>query len=116
MKRFCMIVLLSLLATPAFAQQDVPDLPYESVPFLKITPDRNLGEVLAVAVNSKGHVVVLNPPGSAGTGPVFGEATTQIMEFEEKGNYVRKIGRGFYGLAFAHSVRFDRYDNLWVVD
>jgi hypothetical protein len=49
MKTFCMIVLLTLVAAPAFAQMDVPDLPFESVPFLKITPDRNLDEVLAVA-------------------------------------------------------------------
>ena len=68
MKQFCMFVLLSLLAIPAFAQMDVPDLPFESVPFLKITPDRNLGEVLAVAMNSKGHLVVLNHPGTSATG------------------------------------------------
>jgi sugar lactone lactonase YvrE len=124
MKGLIATVLFSLLAAPAFAQeappapgiQNAPEIPFDSVPFLKLTPDRNLGEVLAVAVNSKGHVVVLNHPGSAGTGPVFGESTTQIMEFDEKGNYVREIGRGVYGLAYAHSVRFDRYDNLWVVD
>jgi sugar lactone lactonase YvrE len=124
MKGLIATVLFGLLAAPAFAQeappapgiQSAPEIPFDSVPFLKLTPERNLGEVLAVAVNSKGHVVVLNHPGSAGTGPVFGESTTQIMEFDEKGNYVREIGRGVYGLAYAHSVRFDRYDNLWVVD
>ena len=124
MKGLVATVLFGLLAAPAFAQQappapgiqSAPEIPFESVPFLKLTPDRNLGEVLAVAVNSKGHVVILNHPGSAGTGPVFGESTTQIMEFDEKGNYVREIGHGVYGLAYAHSVRFDKYDNLWVVD
>jgi sugar lactone lactonase YvrE len=124
MKGLIATVLFGLLAAPAFAQeappapgiQSAPEIPFDSVPFLKLTPERNLGEVLAVAVNSKGHVVVLNHAGSAGTGPVFGESTTQIMEFDEKGNYVREIGRGVYGLAYAHSVRFDRYDNLWVVD
>ena len=117
-------VLFGLFAAPAFAQeappapsvQNAPEIPFESVPFLKLTPDRNLGEVLGVAVNSKGHVVVLNHPGSAGSGPVYGESTTQIMEFDEKGNFVREIGRGVYGLAYAHSVRFDKYGNLWVVD
>ena len=124
MKELIATVLFGLLVAPAFAQeappapgtQSAPEIPFDSVPFLKLTPDRNLGEVLAVAVNSKGHVVVLNHPGSAGTGPVFGESTTQIMEFDEKGNYVREIGHGVYGLAYAHSVRFDKYDNLWVVD
>jgi sugar lactone lactonase YvrE len=124
MKPLIAALLFGLLATPAFAQQapaapglqNAPEIPFDSVPFLKLTPDRNLGEVLAVAVNSKGHVIVLNHPGSAGTGPVYGESTTQLLEFDEKGNYVREIGKGVYGLAYAHSVRFDRYDNLWVVD
>ena len=124
MKRLAFTALFALLAVPMLGQQappapgiqNAPEIPFDSVPFLKLTPDRNLGEVLGVAVNSKGHVVVLNHPGSAGTGPVYGESTTQILEFDEKGNYVREIGRGVYGLAYAHSVRFDRYDNLWVVD
>ena len=124
MKGLIATLLFGLLAAPAFAQeaptppglQNAPEIPFDSVPFLKLTPERPLGEVLGVAVNSKGHVVVLNHPGSAGTGPVYGASTTQIMEFDEKGNFVREIGKGVYGLAYAHSVRFDRYDNLWVVD
>jgi sugar lactone lactonase YvrE len=124
MKGLIATLLLGVLLAPAFGQdappnpgiQKAPEIVFDSVPFLKLTPGRNLGEVLAVAVNSKGHVVVLNHPGNAGTGPVYGASTTQIMEFDEKGNYVREIGRGVYGLAYAHSVRFDRYDNLWVVD
>jgi hypothetical protein len=36
--------------------------------FLKYAPDMNLGEVLGVAVNSHGHIMVLNHPGSAGNG------------------------------------------------
>src|SRR3977135_828588 len=46
MKRLLIVAVLVLLTIPALAQQEVPDLQYESVPFLKITPDRNLGEVL----------------------------------------------------------------------
>src|SRR3984893_17350311 len=108
MKRVLIVAVLALFAMPAFAQQAVPDLPFESVPFLKITPDRNLGEVLAVAVNSKGHVVVLNHPGTSSTGgPVYGNATTNIFEYDEKGTFVREIAHGVYGLAYAHSVRFN---------
>lgn len=119
MKRLFMLGMLALLATPVFAQVGpaVPDLPYESVPFLKITYDRNLGEVLSVAVNSKGHVVVLDHPGTSATGgPVYGNATAAIYEYDDKGNFVRELLHGAYGLAYAHSVRFDKYDNLWVVD
>ena len=100
------ISVLVLLAHPVLAQespsgpgiQSAPEIPFDSVPFLKLTADRNLGEVLGVAVNSKGHVIVLNLPGSAGTGPVYGGSTTQILEFDEKGNYVREIGPGLRAL------------------
>src|SRR3977135_4383352 len=117
MKRLLIVAVFVLLTTPALAQQEGPDLPYESGPFLKITADRNLGEVLAVAVNSKGHVVVLTPPGTSATGaPVYGNATTNIFEYDEKGNFMREIAHGVYGLAYAHSGGFDRNDNLWIVD
>ena len=43
----------------AHAAEDVPQLPYESVPDpLRLPPDLYLGEVSGVAVNSKGHVFV----------------------------------------------------------
>jgi hypothetical protein len=69
-----------------------------------------------VAVNSKGTIVVLNHPGSAASGPLYGNATTQLLEFDSTGKLVGEIGKGVYGLGYAHSVRFDKYDNLWVVD
>jgi sugar lactone lactonase YvrE len=103
-----------LAQTPARAP--IPQIPFEaSADFLKISPDQNFGEVLAVAVNSKGHVVVLNHPGSV-TGPLYGNASTQLLEFDQTGKFVREIGKGVYGLGYSHSVRFDKYDNLWVVD
>ena len=74
MKHAILALLFVYFAASAFAQQvpsapdlqSAPEIPFDSVPFLKLTPERNLGEVLSVAVNSKGHVVVLNHPGSAG--------------------------------------------------
>src|SRR5262249_13726996 len=96
---------------------NVPKIPFDSAPTpLKYSADMNLGEVLGVAVNSKGHVIVLNHPGSSTSGPLYGNATTQLLEFDENGKFAREIGRGVYGLGYAHSVRYDKYDNLWVVD
>ena len=96
---------------------NVPPLPLQVVPdFLKYPATMNLGEVLAVAVNSKGSIVVLNHPGTATSGPLYGNATTQLLEFDRTGKFVREIGQGVYGLGYAHGVRFDKYDNLWVVD
>jgi hypothetical protein len=104
-------------ATQVVTNDHVPTIPFESVPNpLKYSPDLNLGEVLGVAVNSKGHLMVLNHPGSAASGPLYGNATTQLLEFDETGKLVREVGRGVYGLGYAHSVRYDSHDNLWVVD
>ncbi|HTD45534.1 MAG TPA: hypothetical protein VK687_15205, partial [Bryobacteraceae bacterium] len=112
--RFAMLLLLAL---PAFGQQAPPLIPFDPDPnFLKLNYQMNLGEVLAVAVNSKGTVVVLNHPGSATSGPLYGNATTQLLEFDSTGKFVRELGKGVYGLGYAHGVRFDKYDNLWVVD
>jgi hypothetical protein len=125
MRTICMLVCGVLLAAaPAAAQQraavdnsKAPLLQFDSVPEpLKLPAGMNFGEVLSVAVNSKGTVIVLNHPGTATSGPLFGNATTQLMEFDASGKYVGEIGKGVYGLGYAHSVRFDKYDNLWVVD
>ncbi len=106
-----------LLAFTVFGQQTPPQIPFDSDPnFLKLNYQMNLGEVLSVAVNSKGTIVVLNHPGSATSGPLYGNATTQLLEFDSTGKFVRELGKGVYGLGYAHSVRFDKYDNLWVVD
>ena len=94
----------------------VPTLRFETEEFIKLKPGENLGEVLGVAVNSKGELAVLNHPGTATTGPLFGNATTQILLFDRNGRLIREIGHGVYGFGYGHSIRYDRYDNLWLVD
>ena len=122
MRHFFFVLMLLTAPFAMYAQQSVdnrnaPRLPFEVVTdFLKYPPTMNLGEVLSVAVNAKGDLVVLNHPGTATTGPLYGNATTQILIFDRSGKFVKEIGQGVYGLGYAHSVRFDRYDNLWVVD
>lgn len=98
--------------------QNVPLIPYESVPnFLKYSPEMNLGEILGVAVNSQGNIMVLNHPGSANSGgPVNGNATSQLLEFAPNGHFIREIGQNVYGLGYSHSIRYDDEDNLWLVD
>ena len=85
MKRLTLIfALTSLFATPAFSQQSAPEISFESVPRpLKYSPDMNLGEVLGIAVNSEGHIVVLNHPGSPNAGPIWANSTTQLLEFNQ---------------------------------
>ena len=105
-----------LLAVPVLAQSPVPEIPFESVAdFLKLPPGMNFGEVSGVAVNSRGHVFVFTRSNSA-NGPAYAPSAAQLLEFGPKGEFVREIGRGLYAWSFAHTVRVDRADNIWVVD
>ena len=114
--RICLVALSVLLAAPSFAQQTVPEIPFDSVPnFLKLPAGTNFGEVPGVAVNSKGHVFVFTRSNSA-NGPAYAPAAAQLFEFNPKGEFVREIGRGLYGWSFAHSVRIDKDDNIWAID
>ena len=103
------------------AQLAVPEIPFDSVPnFLKLPDKMYLGEVPGVATNSKGHVFVYSRTGTMtatlGGSRVFTHNGSRLFEFDEKGAYVREIGVGIYGFLFAHVVRVDPQDNIWVVD
>ena len=43
-------------------------------------------------------------------------ANTRLFEFDQNGNFLKEIGKGYYGFEFAHSVRVDPQDNIWTVD
>ena len=91
--------LIVLLSSPAFAQSP-PEIPYESVPdLLKLPPDRHLGEVAGVAVNSKGHIFVYSRGGSS-QGPAFGNTASQLLEFDSNGKFLREIGKNLYAWAY----------------
>src|SRR3982750_3094391 len=92
----------------AVDNRSVPQMRFEAEDFIKLPPGENLGEVLGVAVNSKGEVAVLNHPGTATTGPLFGNATTEILLFDRNGKFKREIGRKVYALGYGHSIRYDR--------
>src|SRR5450631_362525 len=91
-----LFALCLLLAVPSFAQQDVPEIAFDSVAdFLKLPPGINFGEVPGVAVNSKGHVFVFTRSNSA-NGPAYAPAAAQLFEFSANGDYLREIGKGLY--------------------
>ncbi|MGD1073215.1 MAG: peptidyl-alpha-hydroxyglycine alpha-amidating lyase family protein [Bryobacteraceae bacterium] len=114
MKRFLAIFLL-LSSAAAFAQDPIPEIPFDSVPnFLKLPPDLYLGEAAGVAVNSKGHVFVFSRGNS--TGPAYAATAAQLLEFGPDGRYIREIGKNLYAWSFAHAVRVDKDDNIWAVD
>jgi len=49
-------------------------------------------------------------------GPAYAAAATQLLEFDAKGAFVREIGKNLYAWSFAHTVKIDAADNIWVTD
>ncbi|HEY3937895.1 MAG TPA: peptidyl-alpha-hydroxyglycine alpha-amidating lyase family protein [Bryobacteraceae bacterium] len=114
MKRLLTATLVTA-GVAAYAQQAVPEIPYDSVPnFLKLPADLYVGEAAGVAVNSKRHVFVFSRGNS--TGPAYGATAAQLLEFGPDGRYLREIGKNLYAWSFAHAVRVDKDDNIWAVD
>src|SRR6202022_2641631 len=81
---------------------------------LKLPNDLYLGEASGVAVNSKGHIFVFSRGNT--TGSAYGAAAAQLLEFTADGKYLREIGHNLYAWSFAHSVKVDKEDNIWVAD
>ncbi len=114
MRKWVVVIGLAA-AAPAWAQQAVPEISFEATAAVTQLPaDMYLGEVAGVAVNSKKHLFVFHR-GSV-SGPAFGAAAAQLLEFGADGKFIREIGKGLYAFAYAHTVRVDRSDNIWVVD
>src|ERR1700693_3930750 len=115
MKKRWLIASLLLSSACTYAQQSVPVIRFDSVPDpIKLPKDIHLGEVTGVAVNSKGHVFVFSRGGT--TGPAYAAAAAQLFEFDADGKYLREIGHNLYAWSFAHAVKVDKEDNIWVAD
>src|SRR5437879_8922992 len=109
------LLLLFSLVGSLFAQSSVPEIKFRSMPdFLKLPPDLYLGEAAGVAVNSKGHIFVFSRGSSSG--PAYGASAAQLLEFSADGKFLREIGHNLYAWSFAHTVKVDKDDNIWVTD
>ncbi|WP_345814517.1 peptidyl-alpha-hydroxyglycine alpha-amidating lyase family protein [Paraburkholderia sp. PREW-6R] len=100
----------------AFADElPAPSIAYDSVANpVRLPKDMYLGECSGVALNSHGHIFVLSRGNS--TGPAYGAAAAQLLEFAPDGRFIREIGHNLYAWSFAHAVKVDRQDNIWVTD
>ena len=101
--------------------QIAPEIPFDPVDshWWKLPPGNtqvnvDFGEVSAVATNAQGHVFVLNRNDERGN--VYGGNSTQVLEFDEKGKFVREIGHNAYTFGYGHGIRVDKDGNIWVVD
>src|SRR5258706_4312292 len=79
-----------------------------------ITPDHTIGETEGVSMNSKGHLFVYSRTGKGGSSR--GGTAAELFEFDQNMKFVKMWGPDNYAASFAHSVRVDKYDNVWMVD
>jgi hypothetical protein len=110
-------VLLGVLLAPlpSLAQAvNPPPLAFDGEEFLKPPADMHLGEIAGVAVNAKNHVFVFQRGNT--TGPAYGAAAAQLLEFGPNGKFLREIGKNLYAWSYAHAVRIDPEGNIWAID
>jgi hypothetical protein len=94
----------------------------EATPKLQITeeilpltiPDHTIGETEGVSMNSKGHLFVYSRTGKGGS--ARGGTAAELFEFDQNMKFVKLWGPDNYAASFAHSVRVDKYDNVWMID
>ena len=118
---FFLLAVALLSTSMLFSQSSIPNMPFDSTPnLLKLPEHIYVGEAAGVATNSKGHIFVYTRNGSVnvstGTSRAFVRGAARLFEFDPKGAFVREIGQGLYGFVYAHAVRVDAQDNIWVVD
>jgi hypothetical protein len=79
-----------------------------------VVPGHTIGETEGVSMNSKGHLFVYSRTGTGGSSR--GGTAAELFEFDENLKFVKLWGPDNYAASFAHSVRVDKYDNVWMVD
>jgi NHL repeat len=124
-------VLALCLARPALAQiggtpeQIAAQLALErNYPKLRITdeflglsiPDGTLGQTVGVAVNSRGELFVYSRTDPQGI--ARGGQAARLFEWGPGPGYkfMKEWGARNYAESFAHAVRVDNRDNVWIVD
>lgn len=96
------------------AEPNPPRIKFKAENPIQLPQDIYLGEVPAVATNSKGHIFIYSRGNSVG--PAYASTAAQLLEFDANGKFLREIGHNLYTLSFAHAVRIDKNDNIWTVD
>ena len=79
-----------------------------------VVPGHTIGEAVGVSKNSKGNLFVFTRSGNAG--PAKGATASQLFEFDPQLKFVKQWGQDNYAASFAHTVRVDKDDNVWMTD
>jgi hypothetical protein len=95
-------------------EKSVPEIPFDATVLPLDPTGHTIGETEGVALNSKKHLFVYTRSGNSG--PARGGQAAELFEFDQNGKYVKEWGQNAYGFSFAHAVKVDKNDNVWVVD
>jgi len=77
-------------------------------------PGHTIGETEGVSKNKAGHLFVYTRTGWGGSSR--GGTAARLFEFDQNLKYVKEWLPDSYGASFAHAVRIDPEQNVWVVD
>jgi sugar lactone lactonase YvrE len=77
-------------------------------------PNHTIGETEGVTKNAKGHLFVYSRTGMDGS--ARGGTAAELFEFDENNKFVKMWAPDNYAASFAHAVRIDKYENVWMVD
>src|SRR6476660_6360913 len=102
------------LAKQAALEKSTPQLQVTEDVLRLTVPGHTIGEAVGVAKNSKGNLFVFTRSGNAG--PARGATASQLFEFDPNLKFVKQWGQDNYAASFAHNVRGDKYDNVWMTD
>lgn len=95
-------------------EQATPQLEIREEVLDLVIPNHTIGEAVGVAKNSQGHLFVFTRSGNVG--PAKGATASQLFEFDQNLGFVKQWGPDNYAASFAHTVRVDRDDNVWMTD
>jgi NHL repeat len=102
------------IAKQAEIEKNAPRLQITEEILPLVVPGHTIGEAVGVAKNSKGHLFVFTRSGASG--PAKGATASQLFEFDPGLKFVKQWGPDNYAASFAHTVRVDKDDNVWMVD
>ncbi|MEQ1907468.1 MAG: 6-bladed beta-propeller [Vicinamibacterales bacterium] len=101
-------------AKQAELEKNTPQLKITEEVLRLVVPGQTIGEAVGVAKNSQGHLFVFSRTGKTAT--VKGSAASMLFEFDQNLKFVKEWGPNNYASAFAHTVRIDKDDNVWMTD
>ena len=82
--------------------------------YFVLPPDQHFGRDLPRGPTRRVTCTIVSRGNAKGN--LHGGSATQLFEFDEKGKFVRELGRDLYSFGYAHGVTVDKNDDIWVVD